>query len=151
VYSPSSSGYTWWICKRAVAPSNSTLKSPPKGNSCQQNTHKQVTTAPATLHSHAYKPLLRLQIRQLERDVEVATVPELSTAKASEMLSCAFCNKAQSKHSSLPLDVIQKLCANYDQFPSTQTNETFKTALHNVDGKCRWLTRQTDRARLALS
>jgi len=38
-------------------------------------------------------------------------------------------NKAQSKRSALPLDVIQNLCANYDQFLSTQTNETFKTAL----------------------
>jgi hypothetical protein len=49
-------------------------------------------------------------------------------------------NKAQSKRSALPLDVIQNLCASYDQVPSTQTNETFKNALLNLDRKCRWLT-----------
>ena len=48
--------------------------------------------------------------------------------------------KAQSKRPALPLDVTQNLCANYDQFPSTQTDETFKSALQNVDKKCRWLT-----------
>jgi len=49
-------------------------------------------------------------------------------------------NKAQSKRSALPLDVIHNPCANYDQFLSTQINETFKTALQNIDRKCRSLT-----------
>jgi hypothetical protein len=30
------------------------------------------------------------KIRQLERDVEVTTLPELSTAKTSEMMACAL-------------------------------------------------------------
>jgi len=60
-------------------------------------------------------------------------------------------NKAQSKHSAHPLDVIQKFCASYDQFPSTQTNETFKTALQKPREEVPVADRQTDRARLALS